>query len=164
MSCLAGKTALSIALAVLSPEIQSQNDLSAPEDATSLSKTAKDCSSDYRQCADEWEFKRSSHLYFVGREACKEAATKEARGHAEDGHRGMTGVIRFGPDPFEQLAYYDWPGMMADLGIVMKDEEMSLQVYGSGWAEGRSVCLFDFDSERVESISVGFDRLVVVPM
>lgn len=115
------------------------------------------CGEDYRLCVDELDFKRHSPKYVAGVAACKTAALAEAKEHAQAGYRNMTGTIRFGPTPYEQLAYYDWPAMMAEDGIVMKDERMSIQVRGNTWSEGRSVCSFDFTTEEVDMITVGFD-------
>ena len=69
----------------------------------------------------------------------------------------MSGKIRFGPEPFEDLAYIDWDEMLAEDSMVMKDEEMRLRVYGTAWAEGRAVCGLNFSSGAVDFISVGFD-------
>lgn len=127
------------------------------ESRPSTPKGSTLCASDHRKCVDEWDFKLHSGKYLAGKEACKAAAVKEAREHAENGYRGMTGIVRFGAEAYEQLAYYDWPAMMAEDGLVMKDEKMLLQVYGDSWAEGRSVCSLDLNTGAVGMISVGFD-------
>ena len=163
--CLFGMIAATIALGV---SVEGEfNDASqkavadasmAPSVQTATPSTqGSSCEEDHTACESEWEFKRESHLFYKGREECKSAAAQEAREHAADGYRGMTGIISFGPEPFEQFAYINWHEMLAEDAMVMKDEEMKLQVYASAWAEGRSVCLFDFNTETVKRISVWFD-------
>ncbi len=164
--CLFGTIAAVIALgATVESEFEATTKaaaISQPAEADADSETAtsyalNQCASDYRNCDNEWDFRLHSGKYFAGIEACKAAAVKEALGHADDGYRGMTGVVRFSAETFEQLAYYDWSAMMADDGIVMKDENMLLQVYGNSWAEGRSVCSFNLATGEVDMITVGFD-------
>lgn len=131
--------------------------VSQPRPGAEVVADGRTCEEDHRACQDEWEFRRESPHYYSGREACKEASVLKAQEHAREGYKGMTGVIRFGPDPFEQLSYIDWSGMMSEDAIIMKDEEMLLQVYGSAWAEGRAICSYDFSTESVKRIAVWFD-------